>query len=144
MTGLNNILFSIAFTVLFIQFFVFYYKIGIKMILHPGTFFAIIWLFSTFSQKLLMEYDLALVRDYESINELNIFVIVTSIFFSLWMLLAKYISYDYKKSFNFHIDIELYKKFLILMLIGAFFQMIYTWYSIGVTSFNLEIGRAHV
>jgi oligosaccharide repeat unit polymerase len=141
MTELNSSLFTIAFIVLIFQFFVFYQKLGIKMIFHPGSFFAIIWLFSTFSQQLLMSFDLAVIKDYASINEINIFVIFTSICFSFWMFFFKQNDYVFKKDFNFYINIELYKKVLIVMLIGAILQMLYTWYSIGVTSFNLALIR---
>ena len=137
MTELNSSLFTIAFIVLIFQFFVFYQKLGIKMILHPGTFFALIWLFSVFSQQLLMEFDLANIRDYESINELNIFVIITSICFTLWMFFLQSERYEFKKDFDFNLNIELYNKMLVVMLVGAVFLMLYTWYSIGVTSFNL-------
>jgi oligosaccharide repeat unit polymerase len=141
MAELNNSLFIIAFIVLIFQFFIFYQKLGIKMITHPGIFFATIWLFSTFSQKLLMNLDLVFISDIESINEMNVFVITTSVFFSLWILIFKYESYDYKKNFNFHLNTEFYKKMLLIIVAGSFFQMLYTWYSIGVTSFNLALIR---
>ncbi|GAA4053925.1 O-antigen polymerase [Flavobacterium chungnamense] len=137
MLQFDSILFIIAFIVLLAQFVIFYFKLGLKMIAHPGTFFALIWLFSTISQYFLIKFDLAIIKDIDSINELNIFVIFTSVFFSLWQLFYKYESYSINKTFNFKINYNLYKKLLIVMLVGAILQMLYTWYSIGVSSFNI-------
>lgn len=108
------------------------------MLVHPGTFFAIIWLVSVYSQDLLMTFDLAQIRDIASINELNIFVIFTSSFFSFWVMV-----YDdkskrkFNSNFRLNINLNLFKQFLMITLIGSFLLMLYTWYSIGVNSLSL-------
>ena len=112
-------------------------KLGIKAILHPGSLFALIWLMSTLSQFLLIQIDLALIYEPSFINEINIFVICTSLFFIFWIAVNPYNSYFERKQFTFKININSLKILLKITLIGAFFIMLYTWYKLGVSSLNI-------
>jgi oligosaccharide repeat unit polymerase len=138
MLDLNSFWFNQTLIVIVIQLVLFYYKLGIKMALHPGTFFAVIWLFSVFSQKLLMNFDLALIRDESSIAELNIFVLASSVFFSAWVLVFNEKSNNNNSSsIQIEMHFDLFKKMLAIMLVASVILMFYTWYSIGVSSLNL-------
>ena len=81
------------------------------------------------------ENDLALVRDVESIDELNKLVLITSVFFSIWVF------FDASKKKRTQIDInlhlKLYKNLIWITFIGAILLMLYTWNSIGISSLNL-------
>jgi oligosaccharide repeat unit polymerase len=135
MTEASAYWFNQTILLLVVQLFIFYYRLGLRMIAHPGTYFAAIWLFSVFSQQILMRYDLALVRDVESIDELNKLVLITSVFFSIWVF------FDASKKKRTQIDInlhlKLYKNLIWITFIGAILLMLYTWNSIGISSLNL-------
>lgn len=136
MPDLTSLWFNETIVLIIVQLIVYYFKLGLRMIIHPGTFFAAIWLFSVFSQQILMNLDLALVRDFNSILELNIFVAITSLFFTFWALIDRQKGH-LKNDFDINLKLPYYKKLVVIMLIGSFVLMLYTWYSIGVTSLNL-------
>jgi oligosaccharide repeat unit polymerase len=122
--------------VIIIQLIVFYYKLGLRMIVHPGTFFAAIWLFSVFSQQILMNFDLALVRDLDLIRELTILVLFTSLFFMFWVLIVSG-KRDTSHRVNFDLNILAFQRLTAITLGGAVALMLYQWYSLGLSSFNL-------
>jgi oligosaccharide repeat unit polymerase len=132
----TNLNFDFALIVLSAQIVIFYLKIGWRMMVHPGTFFALIWLFSVFSQQVLMNFEFALIRDLKSINELNVFVGFTSLFFIFWVLVTKQNSRNHLV-FNLVLNTHRYKNIVLITLIGSVTLMIYTWFTIGVNSINL-------
>lgn len=137
MQTLDNNLFIVAVIVTVMQLVVYIKKLGIKAILHPGSLFALIWLMSSLSQFLLIQIDLALIYEPYFINEINIFVIFSSLFFIFWIAVNPYNSYFGRKQFTFNININSLKLLLKITLIGAFLIMLYTWYKLGVSSLNI-------
>ncbi|MCF8427098.1 MAG: oligosaccharide repeat unit polymerase [Bacteroidia bacterium] len=107
------------------------------MLYHPGTYFWVIWVISTISQYLLVILDIALIPFPDYINELNKFIILTSVFFAIWVLIYPFKPYMTEKPFKFQINNRRFKIFLIILVVGAVLQLIYTWYKLGVTSLNL-------
>ncbi len=139
---LNTSLFSIALITIIFQLIVFYKKLGLKFLIHPGTYFALIWGVSTFSQNLLMQLNLAAIVDLPSILEINVFVICTSLFFTFWITLYPFNGYESIKKFNFQIKLNVLKALLKITLIGAILLMLYSWFKLGVTSLNISEIRA--
>ncbi len=122
---------------LILQLVIYYFQLGVRMVVHPATFFAVIWLFSVLSQSVLMKFGLAFIRDYDSIDELNVYVIFTSLFFIIWIVFLNKTSTRNAGNIEFSMRLNVFGRYLQILIIGALLQMFYTWILLGVNSFNL-------
>ncbi|WP_428109518.1 O-antigen polymerase [Caldisericum sp.] len=122
----------------------YYRKLGIKLLLHPGTYFGFIWLTAVISQLILELSGIKFLTPFpEFVNEMNVLVIFTGIcFIFIIFLTPNYFRFNHKIKILF-INKSLYKIVSYLTLFGATFKLVYTWYMLGVAWNLAEIRVAY-
>jgi len=121
-------------TILLIVLLISYYKIwGMKMLLHPGFYFAMIWVIAVPSQWYLMKLKIALIPFPKYIDELNIFVAFTAFCFLIFSFQGRNKNTIQDIELNFLYSKKFYKILLYVTLAGVSFKFIYSWLYLGAT-----------
>ena len=135
-------IFAITLIIVVFALYIFYLKLGVvKLLLHPGFYFLIIWAFSIASEWLYYSLGIAIVIDKYYIDELNIYAAYTSICFLLCLLMDKKnrCSLGEIKSFKIFHSYNLFLFLTVLSFIGLVIRFV----SMGA-SFNMGENRANV
>lgn len=114
----------------------FIYILRFRCLIHPGFYFAVIWLISTLSQWYLITLDFAFLPFPQYVDDLNVFVLFSSIFFSFWVIVYSSRIKSSPKSLGFADHPRAYIILSYVTLFAAFAKVIYIWMSLGIY-FNL-------
>lgn len=133
-------IFPITLIIVLFVLWIFFCKLGLqKMILHPGTYFLILWAVSIASEWILSCIGVAIIIDSYYIDELNCYAAYTAICFLLCLLLDKKNTVGKIKTFKLFGSYNQFVFFTIVSFAGLLIRFI----SIGA-SFNMGANRANI
>jgi oligosaccharide repeat unit polymerase len=137
----NRTIVIITLATLSFQLFVFYRRLSIKSLAHPGFYFAIIWWIAVISQYILFSTDWPFFPYPEFVDELNFYVAFTSFCFILFLILRDR-SHVNLNGLTFYFDSNKTYTFLVrVTFIGALLKLIFIWASLGV---GFELGAIRI
>lgn len=132
---MNDAIFLITEVVLFFNLLVYYIKYKYKSLLHPGFYFALIWIVGVPSQRYLIQNNIALTPNLIFVDELNLFIAYTSLMFTLATLffkLPKLTSTDKVIELDY-INIKVFYILNFISLSAALLKLIYSIVFLGVS-----------
>ncbi|KAF0200321.1 MAG: hypothetical protein FD170_3579 [Bacteroidetes bacterium] len=134
--GISDLI-SLITTILLVILLIRFYQVwGMKMLMHPGLYFNLIWLTSVISQWYLTKIELALLPFPEFADELNIFVGFTALCFLIFLSHGKRKSAQPATPLNYVYSVKFYQILAFVSLLSAFFM----FFASGA-SFNLAETR---
>jgi oligosaccharide repeat unit polymerase len=112
-----------------------------KMFLHPGFYFAGIWVIAVPSQWYLTIEEIAYIPYPEYVDELNIFVSFTALCFIIFANFGTKTKKQNGAELSFLRSKRFYSFLLYLTLTGALLRLFKSWYFIGI---NFNIGQVRL
>jgi hypothetical protein len=137
---MTETIFIVTIALLFLLLLLYYKQFGLKLLLHPGFYFAAIWLFSVPSQWLLMDNNIAFLPAPEHIDELTTLVGFTALCFILLTFWGKKKVRSRDSKLSFLNTGKYFKALVYITVIGAIVKLAHALIFLGA-SLNMGATR---